>query len=68
MSPAPSPELTPNAAWPPPSLKASQSANVGVHINEFTPGMSEQYKAVGMPTQAFARFFEAADSVGETLV
>lgn len=41
------------------SLTAPGARNAGIHINEFVPGVSEEYKALGVTTEAIKRIFGA---------
>lgn len=41
------------------SLTAPGARNAGIHINEFVPGMNEDYKALGLTTEAVKRIFSA---------
>ena len=45
------------------SLHASASANAGVHVNEFVPGLAAGHKVLGLTTAALDRLFETAGVV-----
>ena len=46
------------------SLHASGSANAGVHVNEFVPGLDAGHKFLGLTTSALERLFGAAEGFG----
>lgn len=42
------------------SLTAPGARNSGVHINEFVPGISDRYQALGLTTEALKRIFSCS--------
>ena len=46
------------------SLTSPSARNSGAHINEFVPGISDKYQALGLTTEAVKRIFSCSASAG----